>query len=88
MDESVRDHIAKVCREILAPLIRTDGGEMYIVAFNGDEMHIHLTGTCAGCPGAALTGDKVILPALRAAAPKIRLVVTTGIKIPDGAAKL
>jgi hypothetical protein len=28
------------------------------------------------------------LPALRTAAPKVRVVVTTGIKIPDGAEKL
>jgi Fe-S cluster biogenesis protein NfuA len=88
VEESVRDQIAKVCREILAPLIRTDGGEMYLVRFDGDDMYIHLSGTCAGCPGATLTGDKVILPALRTAAPKLRLIVTTGVKVPDGAERL
>jgi Fe-S cluster biogenesis protein NfuA len=88
VDESVKDQIAKVCREILAPLVKTDGGEMYLVRFEGDDMHIHLSGTCAGCPGASLTGDKVILPALRTAAPKLRVVVTTGIKVPDGAERL
>ncbi|HEY4012662.1 MAG TPA: NifU family protein [Polyangiaceae bacterium] len=88
MDESAKDQIAKVCREILAPLVRTDGGELYLVRFDGDDLHIFLSGTCAGCPGASLTGDKVILPALRSAAPKIRLVVTTGVKAPEGAQKM
>ena len=88
MDESAKDQIAKVCREILAPLVRTDGGELYLVRYDGDDLHIFLSGKCAGCPGASLTGDKVILPALRSAAPKIRVVVTTGVKAPDGAQKM
>jgi Fe-S cluster biogenesis protein NfuA len=88
VDDSVKDQIAKVCREILAPLVRTDGGEMYLVKFEGDDVHIHLAGTCAGCPGSALTSDKVLLPVLRTAAPKVRIVLTTGVRIPDGAEKL
>jgi Fe-S cluster biogenesis protein NfuA len=88
VDESVKEQIAKVCREILAPIVKTDGGEMYLVRFDGDDVHIHLAGTCAGCPGSSITGDKVILPALRIAAPKVRVIVTTGIRIPEGAEKL
>jgi len=88
VDDSVRDQIAKVCREILAPIVRTDGGELYLVRFDGDDVHIHLAGTCAGCPGASITGDKVILPALRTASPKVRVVVTTGVRIPEGAEKV
>jgi Fe-S cluster biogenesis protein NfuA len=80
-----RAQITKICREILAPLVKTDGGEMYLVRIDGDDVHIHLTGACAGCPGASLTGDKVLLPALQAATPKLRIVVTTGTRVPDGA---
>jgi Fe-S cluster biogenesis protein NfuA len=83
----VKDHIAKICRDILAPIVKTDGGELYLVRLDGDDVHIHLAGTCAGCPGASLTGDKVILPALRTAAPKARVVLTTGVKVPEGAEK-
>lgn len=88
MDETVKEQIAKVCREILAPIVKTDGGEMYLVRFDGDDVHIHLSGTCAGCPGSSITGDKVILPVIRTAAPKVRVIVTTGIRIPEGAEKL
>jgi Fe-S cluster biogenesis protein NfuA len=88
VDDSVKDQIAKVCREILAPLVRTDGGEMYLVKFEGDDVHIHLAGNCAGCPGSAMTSDKVILPVLRTAAPKVRVVLTTGVRIPHGAERV
>jgi Fe-S cluster biogenesis protein NfuA len=88
LDDSVKEQITKVCREILAPIVKTDGGEMYLVRFDGDDVHIHLGGTCAGCPGSSITGDKVILPVLRIAAPKVRVVVTTGVRVPEGAQKL
>ena len=61
---------------------------MHVVRYEGDDVHIHLTGVCAGCPGASLTSEKVILPALRAAAPKVRVILTTGIRAPDGARKV
>jgi len=88
MDDAAREQISKICREIVAPLVTTDGGEMYLVRFDGDDVHIHLAGTCAGCPGASITENKVILPALRAALPKVRLVVTTGIRVPEGATRI
>lgn len=68
-------------------MVRADGGEMHLVRFDGDEVHIHLTGVCAGCPGASLTAEKIIAPILRTAAPKVRLVLTTGVHAPDGARK-
>jgi Fe-S cluster biogenesis protein NfuA len=88
VDEKLKEQIARTCREILAPLVKSDGGEMYLVRFDGDDVHIHLAGACAGCPGASVTGDKVILPALRTALPKLRVLVTTGVKIPIGAERL
>ncbi len=85
MDDAAKAQIAKICREILAPLVKSDGGEMYLVRIEGDDVHVHLSGACSGCPGAALTSDKVVLPVLRSVAPKARLVLTTGAKAPAGA---
>jgi Fe-S cluster biogenesis protein NfuA len=84
----MKEQIERICSEILAPLVRADGGEMHLVRFDGDDVHIHLSGACAGCPGASITADKIILPALRTAAPKVRVVLTTGGRIPAGAQKL
>jgi Fe-S cluster biogenesis protein NfuA len=79
------DQLLKVCREVIAPLVRVDGGEVYIVAVEPDQLTLHLAGTCAGCPGATLTTHSVIEPAVHAVAPSARVVVTSGIRVPEGA---
>jgi Fe-S cluster biogenesis protein NfuA len=80
--------IVKLCRDVLSPLIRADGGVMYVVKATTEEVHLHLTGTCAGCPGASQTRDGVISPAIRTVASKARVVVTTGPRVPDGAKRI
>lgn len=80
--------LTKVSREVLAPLVAADGGIMFLVKASTEEVHFHLTGTCAGCPGAALTRDGMILPAVRTVLPKARVVVTTGPLVPDGAVEV
>jgi Fe-S cluster biogenesis protein NfuA len=88
MDVAPREQILKMCREILAPLIQADGGEMYLVSVGVEEVHVHLAGTCAGCPGASLTRDRLIEPAFAALTPKVALRVTTGWLVPEGAEKV
>lgn len=79
------DQLLKVCRDVIAPLIRADGGELYLVAVEPDHLTLHLAGICAGCPGAVLTTRGVIEPAVHAVAPSARVVVTNGVKVPEGA---
>ncbi len=80
--------VLKICRELLAPLVEADGGAMYLVSASGDDIHIHLAGTCAGCPGSAMTRDGVLAPALRSLVPKVKLRLTTGFRVPDGAQRV
>jgi Fe-S cluster biogenesis protein NfuA len=40
---------------------------------------------CAGCLGVTLTVKGVIEPAVHAVAPAAKVVVSSGIRIPDGA---
>jgi Fe-S cluster biogenesis protein NfuA len=86
-DEGIEE-LLRVCRDVLAPLVAADGGVMYLVKAVGDDVHLHLTGTCAGCPGASLTRDGVIAPVVRTVRPKARVVVTTGFRVPEGAKSL
>jgi Fe-S cluster biogenesis protein NfuA len=88
LQDATRDGVLKVCREVLAPLVRADGGILYLVSANADDIHIHLAGTCAGCPGAAITRDGMMEPALKPVAPKGKLRVTTGWRVPAGAEKI
>jgi Fe-S cluster biogenesis protein NfuA len=79
------DQLLKVCRDVIAPLVRADGGELFIVAVEPDHVTLHLAGTCSGCPGAVLTARGIIEPAVHAVAPSARVIVTNGAKVPEGA---
>ena len=83
---ALREKLLKICEDILAPLIRADGGQLFVVAIEADSIALHLAGKCSGCPGATLTSTAIIEPAIRAIAPNIRVVVTSGFLVPEGAA--
>lgn len=86
--DNSRDAVLKVCRDVLAPLVRADGGEMYLVSAGPEDVHLHLTGTCAGCPGASITRERMLEPALLRVLPKVKLRVTTSLQPPKGAEKI
>ncbi|MBL8742427.1 MAG: NifU family protein [Myxococcales bacterium] len=79
------DQLLKVLKEVVAPVVRADGGEVYIVAVEANHLSLHLAGRYAGCPGAPLVVRGIIEPAVRAVAPTARLEVSCGIRIPEGA---
>ena len=80
--------VARVCRDVLAALIEADGGRMFLVSATIDDIHIHLAGTCAGCPGSAQTTSRILAPTLERALPKAKLRVTTGWVVPPGSLRL
>ncbi|HTJ81582.1 MAG TPA: NifU family protein [Polyangiaceae bacterium] len=82
------DQLLKVMREVVAPLIRADGGEVYVVAVEANHLSVHLAGRYAGCPGTPLVVRGIIEPAIRAVAPTARLEVSNGIHVPEGASLL
>jgi Fe-S cluster biogenesis protein NfuA len=82
------EHVMKALSELAVPLVRADGGELYLVSVSGDDVHVHLTGTCAGCPGATMTRERLLEPTVHGALPKATVKVTTGWRVPDGAKKV
>jgi len=85
---SERETATKICRDVLAPLVRADGGILYLVSAGADDVHIHLAGTCSGCPGAAITRDRMLEPAIKSVFPKAKLRLTTGVRVPPDAEKI
>jgi Fe-S cluster biogenesis protein NfuA len=79
------DGILRVLKEILGPLVRADGGDIYIVRADMEAVVLHLTGRYAGCPGNNVARRQVLEPALRSAAPKAQITITAGAIIPKGA---
>jgi len=80
--------VAKACREVLAALIEADGGRMFLVSASPDDIHIHLAGNCAGCPGSSQTASRILAPTLERVLPKAKLRVTTGWIVPEAAVRI
>ena len=84
----VSGQVMKALAEFVVDLVHADGGEIYLVSASSDDVHLHLTGTCAGCPGATMTRERLLEPAVRGAAPKATVRVTTGWRVPEGARRV
>ncbi len=82
---AVRDEILRVVREVLGPLLRADGGEVWVVSATDDALVLHLGGRFAGCPGNTLAKRRVIEPAVHAVAPDAEVTITAGALVPEGA---
>jgi Fe-S cluster biogenesis protein NfuA len=86
--DSFREEVVRVVRDILAPLIRADGGDVYLLRADHQEVELHLAGRYAGSPGLTLTTRRVIEPVILTIAPTVRVVVTSGALVPPGAEPL
>jgi len=82
---AARDQILEVVRDVVCPLIRADGGELYLVSVAERALELHLAGRFSGCPGNTLTKRRVLEPLLNARFPELKLEITTGPLIPKGA---
>jgi Fe-S cluster biogenesis protein NfuA len=85
---SRREKMLRVVEEVLGPLVRADGGELYLVSAQDDSVSLHLAGRFAGCPGNTLATRRLIEPAIQAAAPGAKVTVTWGFLVPAGARRV
>jgi Fe-S cluster biogenesis protein NfuA len=88
MSQAFVTEIERICAEVLSPLVEGDGGQLWLVSAGPTAIHLHLSGTCAGCPGATLTHEHFIAPAFRVVAPTTPVRTTTGALVPDGARRM
>lgn len=88
MDDTTKEQVFKALSELAVPLVRADGGELYVVSVSTEDVHVHLTGTCAGCPGATMTRERLLEPTVHGVAPRLSVKLTTGWRIPTGAKKI
>ncbi len=80
-----REQILEIVRDIVSPLIRADGGQIYLVSVADRALSIHLSGRFSGCPGNTLTKRRVLEPLLTARFPELKIEITTGPLLPAGA---
>ncbi len=81
----VMSKVMEALETFVFELVEADGGELYVVSATPEDVHLHLAGTCAGCPGATMTRERLLQPAVHDAIPRATLKVTTGWRVPDGA---
>lgn len=82
------DEILTVIREVLAPMVRADGGELYLIEASATRVALHLSGKFAGCPGNDAVTRRVFKPALEAISPNIEVEVSWGRLLPEGAKRV
>jgi Fe-S cluster biogenesis protein NfuA len=75
----------EVIRQVVAPLVRADGGELHIVSVDGASVALHLSGRYSGCPGNTLVRRRVIEPLIAAAVPGATVTISSGPLLPAGA---
>jgi Fe-S cluster biogenesis protein NfuA len=80
-----RDQILEIVREIVAPLVRADGGQIHLVALGERSLTLHLSGRFSGCPGNTLARRRVLEPLLSARFPDLKIEITSGPLLPEGA---
>jgi Fe-S cluster biogenesis protein NfuA len=80
-----RDEILAIVRELVVPLVRADAGQLYVVSCGERALSLHLTGRFSGCPGNTLAKRRVIEPLLLARFPDLRIEISSGPLLPDGA---
>jgi Fe-S cluster biogenesis protein NfuA len=88
VNEATMDRVIEALSELAVPLVKADGGELYVVSVTAEDVHVHLAGTCAGCPGATITRERLLEPTVHGVSPKLAVKVTTGWRVPDGARKV
>lgn len=62
---ALEDRAKKLVDEVLAPLIKADGGVIELVGIVDKRLLVRLTGTCAGCPGRPYTLARIVEPAAK-----------------------
>jgi Fe-S cluster biogenesis protein NfuA len=68
-EEKVQKAIAEI-----RPQIQADGGDIELVAVEGDTVKVRLRGACVGCPMSALTLKQGVERMIKAKVPEIQAV--------------
>ena len=79
-----KDEIVRVAREVLAPLVQADGGDLYLVSVEETGVSLHVTGRFSGCPGNTLVRRRVLEPPLPPIPPGIVHTFSSGPRFPPG----
>lgn len=75
-------------RDVLAPLVERDGGELYLVTLEKKKVKLHLGGTLSGSPAVDVVTERILIPAVKKVHPKADLEVSSGYSVPEDAERI
>lgn len=70
----MKDKIQEVLDKSIRPVLERDGGSIELVDVKDGMVKVKLKGACAGCPGARMTLEMVVLNAIKEKVPEITSV--------------
>ncbi len=82
------DELRNALERVIAPMVESDEGELFLVHDTGRDVHLHLRGRFAGCPGNELVTEQVLRPLIQAVRPQAKVEVSSGAILPDGAERI
>lgn len=88
IDPVAQDELKNALERVIAPMVESDEGELFLVEDSGKDIHLHLRGRFAGCPGNELVTEQVVRPLIHAIRPQAHVQVSSGAILPEGAVKI
>lgn len=71
----MKEKVQKVIDQI-RPALQNDGGDIELVDIIGDEVHVKLTGACAGCPMSTMTLTNFVEAKIKEFVPEVKKVIS------------
>jgi len=68
-----RERVDNVLNRV-RPFLQADGGDIELLAVNGNSADVRLTGMCAGCPSAHMTLTVGVEAAIREEMPEFEML--------------
>ncbi|MGA2297963.1 MAG: NifU family protein [FCB group bacterium] len=54
-NSALYESVSNIINKEIKPYIEADGGQIKLQSVDEGVVYVHLSGACAGCPGAAMT---------------------------------
>lgn len=68
-----RERVEEVLNRV-RPFLQADGGDIELIALDGNSADVRLTGICAGCPSAHMTLHLGVEAAIREEIPEFEVL--------------
>lgn len=73
--QTTLEHVNEIIELKVRPLLREHGGDLKVIALEGDTLKVRFLGACSGCPGAQMTLEDLVQTHITENIPSIKRVI-------------